>query len=79
MLMYMVKESGIDPYQTRIIINSDYIRIDDDEGPNDFVLFDRNTGVTYSSASENEAILVVNKREVDFTTEKKLQVADVNR
>lgn len=62
MLMYVNTEPEVDPYQTRIIINDSYVRFDDGRASNDFVLFDRQSGVIYSSSAETRRILVINPK-----------------
>jgi hypothetical protein len=60
-LRYDVLEPGVDPYQTRMVITDDYIRIDDDDNPRNFILVDRNKDIVYSVSDDNDAILVVPK------------------
>ena len=64
MLLYDVEEPGVDPYQTRMIITDDYIRLDEKNDTNDFVLVDRKQSIVYSVSSDNDAILVVNSTPV---------------
>lgn len=64
MLLYDVVEPGVEPYQSRIIVNAAFIRIDENSDGNDFVLVDRNKQVVYSVSDDNDAILVVNRQPV---------------
>lgn len=66
MLRYKIDERGVDPYETTIVISNDFIRVDDDDNPRNFVLVDRKKEVVYSVADENDAILVVNKMPVEI-------------
>jgi hypothetical protein len=60
-LRYDVLEPGVEPYQTRMVITDDYMRIDDDDNPRNFILVDRNKEVVYSVSDDNDAILIVPK------------------
>lgn len=74
-LTYVNTEPEVEPYQTRIIINEQYIRFDDGQASNDFVLFDRQSGVIYSSAVETHRILVI-KPKTGNTPELNIKITD---
>jgi len=59
LLLYKVEEPNVDPYESRIVITDEYIRLDDNNDGNDFVLVDRAKETVYSVSDENDAILVV--------------------
>jgi len=63
-LLYKVEEPNTDPYESRIIITDEYIRLDDNSDGNDFVLVDRAKKIVYSVSDENDAILVVKHKPV---------------
>lgn len=67
MLLYDVNEPGTEPYQSRIIVNDAFIRLDENDDGNDFVLVDRKQKIVYSVSSDNDAILVVNNHPVEMT------------
>jgi hypothetical protein len=75
MLLYDVVEPGVDPYQSRIIVNDDFIRIDENSDGNDFVLVDRKKEVVYSVSNDNDAILVVNRQPVDMPAPMELKLS----
>ncbi len=75
LLAYLNTEPEVEPYQTRIIISDDYIRFDDGQASNDFVLFDRRSGVIYSSAAETRRILVIKPRQAN-TPELNIKITD---
>ncbi|MCW8963191.1 MAG: hypothetical protein OQL16_05285 [Gammaproteobacteria bacterium] len=52
-------ESGVDPYITRMLVSSRYIRIDEGVESDGYVLFDRLKKRIFSVVYENESILVV--------------------
>lgn len=75
MLLYNVIEPGIDPYQSRVIVTDDFIRLDENYDGNDFVLVDRKKEVVYSVSSDNDAILVVNRQPVDMPAPMELKLS----
>lgn len=68
MLLYAVSEPGIEPYQSRIIVNDDFIRLDENKDDNNFVLVDRKDKIVYSVAEDNTSILVVKQRPVTIAS-----------
>ena len=77
-LLYSVQEPNIEPYESRIIITNDYIRLDDNDDANHFVLVDRKKEIVYSVSDENNAIFVVKHAPVTITPPIKL-VQDTER
>jgi hypothetical protein len=57
LLEFQEAESGIDPYQTRMLVSDDFIRVDD--GGDGFVLFDRESKQIFSVLASSQRILVV--------------------
>jgi len=64
LLLYKVQEPGVEPYESRIIITDEHIRLDDNNDGNDFVLVSRKDKTVYSVSDENDSILVVKHRPV---------------
>lgn len=60
-LIFEEQEMGTEIYHTRMLVNRDFMRIDDGEGSSDFVLMDRKKETIYSVSSEEQSILVVSK------------------
>jgi len=56
-----------EPYQTRMLVTPDYLRMDDGNADDDFVLLDRKTRTIYSVSHEEQRVVVVPDRKV--TTE----------
>ncbi|MBD3671446.1 MAG: hypothetical protein HUJ29_11810 [Gammaproteobacteria bacterium] len=65
MVLFAEAEQGIEPYMTRTIVTPDYMRIDYNQDDDDFILFDRKTGIIYSVVHENETIVSVKPSKVD--------------
>jgi len=66
LLNFVEFEKSVEPYATRLIVTSKYMRFDDGEGSADFVLFDRQKHVIYSVNSAEETILAVHQKEIEL-------------
>lgn len=66
LIVFSENEEGVDPYQTRIISTRDYLRIDDGEGSQDYIIYDRNKQAIYSISFEMHSVMVVQKKSVDL-------------
>lgn len=62
LILFMEKEKGVEPYQTRMIITKKFVRVDDGEGAKSFVLYDRNKKVVYSINPEEKTIMAVHEK-----------------
>ncbi|MCK4742791.1 MAG: membrane lipoprotein lipid attachment site-containing protein [Sulfuriflexus sp.] len=65
-LVYRVQEPGVDPYESRIIVTDEFIRLDDNNDGREFVLVNRKDKIVYSVSEANDNILVVKHRPVDL-------------
>ena len=74
MLMFQDQEPGIEPYATRMLINDDYLRLDDGVDSSDYVLFDRQLQTIYSVSHVNRTILVVQSKPVQGEPPIKLEL-----
>ena len=64
MVMFLEKEKGVEPYQTRMIISKEFVRIDDGQDSNSFVLFDRVKKIVYSTNPDDNAIMAVHEKKM---------------
>lgn len=64
MLYFVEQEQGMDAYRTRMVINKDYLRIDEGGDNGDFILFHRREQTIYSISSADKRTLVVGSQEV---------------
>lgn len=71
LLMFTERESGVEPYQTRMIVTKDFIRIDDGMPSDSFVLFDRAKKIVYSTNPSDKAVMSVHEKK--FPADKKLE------
>lgn len=78
MLLYMESEPGVDPYQSRLLLNNDFMRMDDGTDDSDFTLFDRNKHIIYSVTHGERGILNIGQMKSNNTIHRKL-VLDANK
>jgi hypothetical protein len=58
-LLFEEAEAGVAPYPVRVLVNRDYLRMDDASDSGDFVLLDRGTRTVYSVSHAERSILVI--------------------
>ena len=81
-LIYDEEEVGAGVQTMRYIINENYLRIDNDNADNDFILFDRNKKTIFSVNHEDKTILKISHKpwqspEYDFLVSiKEVELAD---
>lgn len=63
-LVQRIWEWGNEPYLSRMIVTPAYLRIDGGADWDDFILYDRVSGVVYSVAHANHTVLVVKPKTV---------------
>ena len=79
LLLYKIQEPGVDPYESRIIVTDEYIRLDDNNDGNEFVLVSRKDKTVYSVSGENDSILVVKHRPVTLQAPIELQPETIRK
>ena len=62
LLVYRVAEPGSEPYISRIIVTETFLRLDQGQGDDGFILFDRTQKIIYSVSAENNTILEISPR-----------------
>lgn len=65
LVLFVEQEDGVEPYQTRMIITKDFVRIDDGEGDMDFVLFDRKNKLVQSVNASEKTIMAVHEKKLE--------------
>lgn len=58
-VLFDEQEQGTEPYRTRMIVTSSFLRMDDGNDASDFLLFNRKTRVIYNTNSSDRNILVI--------------------
>ncbi len=66
LLNFVEFEKSVEPYATRLIVTKSYMRFDDGEGSEDFVLFDRPNHVIYSVNSSDATIMAVHEKQIQI-------------
>ncbi len=75
-IMFMEQEKFVEPYPTRIIITPEYVRFDDGEGAEDFILFDRKKSVVQSIVAEEQTVMSVHPKDVKIESPIKLELTE---
>ncbi len=59
MLMYQESEPGLDPYMTRVLVNKQFMRLDEGGDDSNFTLYDRDKNLVYTVSHENRTVMQV--------------------
>lgn len=63
-LTFLEEEAGIEPYQVRMLVNDEFLRIDDGQDAGGFLLMRRNDGMVYSVVHEDQSVLDIPRRDI---------------
>ena len=72
-LYYRVSEPGVDPYLSRWLITGDFLRIDEGNADDNFILVDRKTKTVYSVIHSDRTVLEIPFRPVGRKPPRKLK------
>lgn len=72
-LYYRVSEPGVDPYLSRWLITGDFLRIDEGNADDNFILVDRKTKTVYSVIHRDRTVLEIPFRLVSRKPPRKLK------
>ncbi len=64
-LYYRISEPGVDPYLSRWLITDHFVRIDEGDDADNFILFDRSKKTVYSVVHGDRTVLDIPYRAVD--------------
>lgn len=64
LVLFMEQEKDVEPYQTRMIVTKQFVRIDDGESAKSFVLYDRNKKVVYSINPDEQSVMAVHEKKL---------------
>ncbi len=67
-VIFVESESGLEPFQTRLLLGDDYLRLDDGDDYGDFVLFDLKTHWIHSYNHEDRTHILVKPKIVEDIT-----------
>ena len=76
MALFAEQETDVEPYKTRIIVNQDFMRMDEGEDSNDFVLLDRKARIIYSANRDNNTVMTVASSKVDIESPMQLSISN---
>ena len=62
LVVFMEQEKDVEPYQTRMIVTKDFVRVDDGEGSDSFVLYDRVKKIVYSINPDEQSVMAVHEK-----------------
>lgn len=62
--IFIEQEQGIDPYPVRMLVNKDFLRIDDSDATDGFVLYDRKEKTIYSITTEDNRALKIDDKPI---------------
>ncbi|NOX42326.1 MAG: hypothetical protein GXP19_01115 [Gammaproteobacteria bacterium] len=57
---------GSAPAEIKMFINDNFMRIDDDNTPNDYILFDRKKKIINNVVSESKTVFVIKEKKIDI-------------
>jgi hypothetical protein len=64
--IFIEQESGVEPYPVRMLLSDDFLRIDDGDAKDGFVLYDRNKKSIYSVTLEDKRALRIDNQALDL-------------
>jgi len=73
-IVFAEMDSASEPYMSRAIITPDYLRMDYNKDDDDFILFERKTGIIYSIVHGEKNIVVVKPLAVNIKTPIELNI-----
>ena len=73
-LLFQEREMGVPPYGSRVIVNREYLRMDDGNDQGDFLLYDRKTRNVFSVAHEDQTVFEISYHPIDIEPPVKLDL-----
>ena len=64
LVLFMEQESGVEPYQTRMIFTKEFVRVDDGEGAKTYILFNRNKKIVYSINPDEKSVMAIHEKKL---------------
>jgi len=65
MALFIEQEEGIDPYQTRMLVNSKYLRFDDGQDSTSYLLVDRAAKKIFSVNHQDKTVMILEMKTHD--------------
>ncbi len=64
LVLFTEQENGVEPYQTRMIVTKEFLRVDDGDGAKSFILYDRNKKIVYSINPDEKSVMAVHEKQL---------------
>lgn len=64
LVLFMEQESGVEPFQTRMIVSKKFVRIDDGKSSESFVLYDRTKKIVYSTIPDERRVMAIHEKKL---------------
>lgn len=64
LVMFMEQERGVEAFQTRMIVTKKFLRIDDGDSSNSFVLYDRIKKIVYSTNPDEKRTMAIHEKKL---------------
>lgn len=61
-IMFMEQDQFAEPYPTRVIVTPKFVRFDDGDGAEDFIVFDRMKSLVHSVVADEQTVMTVHKK-----------------
>ena len=68
LLILMERESGSEPFTTRIFVNEGYLHMSDARSPTDYILFNRKEQTIYNVNAADKTIMVIRNKPIKVTS-----------
>ena len=65
--LFIEEEEGVEPYQTRVFVTKDFLRFDDGEQSETYILLNRQTRRIYSVNHERTTVMTVDPKQADVS------------
>jgi len=73
---FVEEEKGIDPYKVRLIVSKSFLRFDDGESSNGFILYNRKSKVIYNVNDDDKTIMEIHPKRKSVVSPVKLKNRD---
>jgi hypothetical protein len=73
---FVEQEKGIEPYKVRLVVSSDFLRFDDGESSDGFILYNRKNKIIYNVNDEDETIMEIHPKRKSVVSPIKLKNRD---
>ncbi|VAW93070.1 hypothetical protein MNBD_GAMMA22-612 [hydrothermal vent metagenome] len=76
-IIFVEEEKGIDPYNVRLIVSSDYLRFDDGDSSSGYILYNRKNKIIYNVNDDDKTIMEIHPKRKSVTSPIELNNKDI--